>query len=392
MQGALVSPLDDSWRETLDGVARARGWPTTQEPARLSREVARLSAAYNEGFAGHAPLPARLAFSFVRDVPKTAGAVRELVGTGILHGAEGRPLRVLDLGAGLGASTWGLARALESAGVAVPIEATWVDDDGEALDVALSILRARSGADRSPPIHARTHLRGLERVLDGNQGRFDVILLGQVLSELSPGSHDRVARHTALIGALLDRALQPEGAIVIVEPALRDRTRHLHAVRDALLGSGMATVFAPCLHQKPCPALAHPRDWCHEDLEVDLPAWLVPIARGAGLRWQGLTFSYLVLRRDGRSLSDFVRAGARRVVSMPRLTKGKAEVFLCGGADGGWVRATRLDRDASDVNHAWVELRRGDLVTVDPALETAHPRIRKGARVEVAEPGRTVRR
>src|SRR3712207_8562489 len=67
-----------------------------------------------------------------------------------------------------------------------------------------------------------------------------------------------------------------------------------------LFRSGSATVFAPCLHAASCPMLAIETEWCHEDLAVDLPPWTVPLARAAGLRWQGLTFSYLVLRKDGR--------------------------------------------------------------------------------------------
>src|SRR5580700_2681488 len=87
-------------------------------------------------------------------------------------------------------------------------------------------------------------------------------------------------------------------------------TRHSHRVRDAVLSTpatappssrSPVTVFAPCLHAAPCPALARDSDWCHEDLDVDLPGWLVPVAKAAGLRHEGLTFSYLVLRgAEGR--------------------------------------------------------------------------------------------
>ena len=43
----LVQPLEDDWRDTLDAVARARGWPSSHEPSRLSAQVSRLSVAYN---------------------------------------------------------------------------------------------------------------------------------------------------------------------------------------------------------------------------------------------------------------------------------------------------------------------------------------------------------
>ena len=161
------------------------------------------------------------------------------------------------------------------------------------------------------------------------------MLAGQILSELDVGLQEaaRVDRHAALLAAWVELHLEPDGSLVVVEPALRDRTRHLHRVRDALLAAGV-TVFAPCLHASSCPALAIETNWCHEDLDVDLPAWLAPVARAAGLRREGLTFSYLVLRRDARRLANAVapapRATALRVVSGAVVSKGKREAFLCG--------------------------------------------------------------
>ncbi|MGA7124528.1 MAG: hypothetical protein WBY94_30780, partial [Polyangiaceae bacterium] len=113
---ALVRPLEDDWRDVLDAVARRRGWPTTREVARLAAKVADLSAAYNDPSVARAVVKdggaARLSFAFARDVPKGAAAVREAVATGAI-GLGRAPLRVLDIGAGLGATTWGLVRALE---------------------------------------------------------------------------------------------------------------------------------------------------------------------------------------------------------------------------------------------------------------------------------------
>ena len=139
-----------------------------------------------------------------------------------------------------------------------------------------------------------------------------------------------------------------------MEPALCERTRHLHAVRDGVLDARAASVFAPCLHAAPCPVLQVPGEWCHEDVAVDLPPWLEPVARAAGLRWQGLTFSYLVLRRPGeRTLAQLLPAspGARaRIISDPLVSKGKREHFVCGETGDGLAdraRVSRLDRDAT---------------------------------------------
>jgi ribosomal protein RSM22 (predicted rRNA methylase) len=387
----LVHALDESWREPLDDVARERGWPTTRDAVKLGARVAELSAAYNDPERARATVreagAARLGFAFARDVPKGAAAVRELVSTGQVRLTPGETLRVLDVGAGLGAMTWGLVRALAASGASGRVEAAWVDPDREALRLGEALLRRRSWE------------RGIELAVNtaaessaGLPGRaYDVVLVGNVLSELHVGASasDRVSRHVAFLRDLLDRA---ERALVVVEPALRDRTRHLHAVRDALVAGGGVEVFAPCLHAAPCPALERELDWCHEDLPVDLPAWLVPVARAAGLRREGLTFSYLVLKKSGPTLATLVARppGARlRVVSGPIPSKGKHEAFLCGefraGASGTIARArartARLDRDRSASNAAWDELRRGDVFVVEPAPDLDRPRVVAGTRV-----------
>jgi ribosomal protein RSM22 (predicted rRNA methylase) len=393
---SIVAALDETWRDALDGIARSRRWPTSHDVARLASKVAQLSAAYNDESArglsvlgdGEDTMAARLLFSFVRDVPKMAAAVRELVVSRILTLAESRPLRVLDLGAGLGASTWGLARALAASGNRGLIDATWVDPDRLALDVARNIAGTRAVVG-AVTISPKSVALPIEEGLARTTTTYDVVLLGQVLSELdrAEGPDRRVAKHVALVERIVTRMLASDGTVVIVEPALRERTRHLHRVRDALVAAGLSTVFAPCLHQAACPALRLETDWCHEDVDVDLPAWLVPIARGAGLRYQGLTFSYLVLRRDKKTLADAVaepRGGRVRVVSKKLATKGKSELFLCGELGvaasspspsslesppeylPNGARFTRLARDASAANAAWDTCVRGDLLRITP--------------------------
>lgn len=360
----LVRPLEADLRERLDVLGARNGLVTSAEPARLGAAVRALSDVYNRrgatdgqvASAGREHLGARLAFSFPRDVPKGAAAVRELVGTGLVR-LEGRPLRVLDLGAGLGAMTFGLARALAAAGEKGSIEVECVDADPRALELASAL--ARTTATEPVRIDARTTCAVAER--PPPKGPFDVVLVGQVLSELDEGApaDERQQRHGALLAALVD-TLAPTGSLVVVEPALRERARHLQTLRDAWVAA-RGPVFAPCLHAAPCPALAGPGDWCHEELATDLPSWLVPVARAAGLRWQGLSFSYLVLRPDGRTLRDLLPGARLRVVSDLLRTKGKSEVFVCGDLPGGpgRERIRRLDRHATAANRAWERLGRG---------------------------------
>lgn len=372
-----LGPLADDFEAVLDEVLRGRGTGPIADVAKMGPTVAEVSRVYNAGLAGslhRAPLDGRIAFSFARDVPKGAAAVRELVQAGLIDPSETRPLRVLDLGAGLGAITWGIARAVFPR----PVEALLVDDDDEVLAAASGIARtaAKLGAGEAK-LSIETRRASLGLGMKGMSEPADVVVLGQVLSELDGDrpADARVTAHAALAMDLLDRLVAENGALVIIEPALRERSRHLHAVRDLLAAKGR-TVFAPCLHAEPCPMLtAGPTEWCHDDLPVDLPPWLVPLARAAGLRFQGLTFAHLVLRRDRQTLREASSTPSGsgstaklhlRVVSDQLVSKGKVEIFGCTSA-GVRERLRRLDRDAPPRNESdpWTSLVRGDVVTVD---------------------------
>jgi SAM-dependent methyltransferase len=364
--------LDDAWLDCLDEVAAATGL----DVPRIADEVRALSEAYNSGAFARArtkgALAARLAFFFGRDLPKSGAAVRELLAHRKLAMPEGRALRVLDIGTGLGASTWGLARALSVTGAEGTVAATFVDEDEAALRIARVLADARR-AEGAVKVE----------VDDVRAGVYDVVLVGQSLGEMIPNGHeDEQAR---FLGGLIDRSLAPDGSLVVIEPALRERTRRLHRVRDLLVARGGVTVFAPCLHARPCPALADESAWCHEDLPIDLPPRLATLARAAGLRWQGLTFSYLVLRKDGATLRDAIGAAhSYRVVSLPIVTKGKRELWLC--ADGVRRKLARLDRDrpAARATDAWANAERGDVLVLDEEPAKEATRLTRGVGVRRA--------
>jgi len=376
MIGRLPEPLDASWLDTLREVGkRMRLAPF--EDHRLPQHVTAMASVYNDdrlaGLRGSRDqLAARLHFWFPRDVPKVAGAVRELVAMGRLTGA----LKVLDLGAGLGASHRGLARALPSGS----LDVLAVDADREALRVAELIAEQRP-REGDVELRVRTEARS---VTDrAPRGRFDVVLLGQVLSELDldRSEDERVEQHAERIATLARESLEPNGVVVIVEPALRTRTRHLQRIRGAAIAKGLS-VIAPCLHHGRCPLLGREGDWCHEDLPVDLPEFLVPLAKRAGLRWEGLTYSYLLLARTPPRLVDLLGTASRRerAVSGLLVSKGKREIVMCGdplrsevpdddplGPHG--ARIGRLDRARSEENERFDSLGRGDVVTVGPLDE-----------------------
>lgn len=316
-------------------------------------------------------LAARAVFFTVADAMKVAVPLAELVGRGAIP--PRRPLRIVDVGAGCGAMSLGLVEHLvsDTRGDAA-FQITAIDRDVDALRIAGAAVRDL--AERRE-IDVSITTRAAD-VKDTSLPACDLVVMGTVLNELSPDE--------AL--ALVERALAaipPDGAVILIEPALRDTARNLHALRDAVLAKGAAHVFAPCTRRgAPCPMLANPDDWCHEDRAVELPPRTAELARLTGLRDAGMKFSYLVLRHDGAPLVE--APNAWRVVSAQRPAKGKLELFGC--SDAGRVPLRLLKRNRADVNRAFERARRGDVLVTPAVADSERVEITRDTPVERVEP------
>lgn len=376
-----IPALDEAFVEHVATVSRTELGLDHLSGPRLVDGVAAVSRRYTLERAELAELQgdarllsARLQFFLPRDLLKLHGPLSELASVAAL---PRKPRwRVLDLGAGVGATSLGVARFAAVSGSAEALDVTAVDVDGEALE----LFRALTSDLRtlpSVPIKLQTQVGDLSNWPRAG-GPYDLIILGLVLNELR-GKHE-----DALIE--LSRHLDPEGALIIIEPALRETSRALHAVRDALAARNAAPyVFAPCLRDAACPMLARPRDFCHERLPCDLPASLAAIASGAGLRERDLTYSYLTLTPKKRSLRELgTESGTLfRAVSGQLESKGKTEVWLCG--EHAAPRAQRLNRQRTDENAALELAERGCIIRVSNAEPPSAGGLQRiGKTVEVA--------
>lgn len=324
-----------------------------------------------------ADLAARAVFFTVADAMKVAIPLAELVGRGALPAR--RPLRIVDIGAGCGAMSLGIVASLASDATGDgSFSIVAIDRDVDALRIAASALR-QVGEARGIPVGITTRAADVQTT---DVPRADLVVIGSVLNELS---------HEAR-GALVRRALaaiESDGSVIIVEPALRETSRALHELRDDILRAGAASVFAPCTRRgAPCPALARAEDWCHEDRPVTLPPRTAELARLTHLRDSGLKFSYLVLRHSAQGLVD--AAPAWRVVSAPMPGKGKLELYGC--SDAGRVPLRLLKRNRSEANRAFERAHRGD-VLIGPAAPDSDPHstrveIERDTHVERVEPAR----
>jgi SAM-dependent methyltransferase len=227
-----------------------------------------------------------------------------------------RAPRILDVGSGPGAAALAALDALGG-------EATCFDASEAALAEARELGVAR--AVRKLPSEP-----------------FDLVLAANVLCELDDP--------LALLRKL-------SGTVVVVEPALRETGRALLRVRDTLLAEGWSAL-APCLTQKPCPALASPKDWCTAEARWTPPSYFRKLAAATGLRAdEMISFAPLIVSRAPPLRPP---VDTWRVVGDPPPEKGKKRVWIC--SDEGRVPLVRLDRHAAPANAAFDELRRGDLV------------------------------
>ncbi|MDB4990319.1 MAG: hypothetical protein JWN04_5497 [Myxococcaceae bacterium] len=304
-------------------------------------------------------LLARAGFFWPRDLVKVFGPLDELARVQLTPRKD--TLRVLDVGAGLGATSFGLARWLRARALPVSkLHVVALEQNATALKGFSSFVRALGELpDEFVPIELEPRASDLRSTRFS--GDFDIVLFGFVLNELylELPAADRIAKRVELLQQASSR-LGEGGSIIVLEPALKDTTRELMQLRDALAATHAAPfVMAPCLHERACPMLASERDWCHQELAYALPKPLADIAKAASLRYEGLRYASLVLANQPRPHQ--APQPLYRIVSDRLVSKGKLELIGCGPS---YQRFTRLDRHESEANEAFGTAQRGAVLAI----------------------------
>ena len=375
----MVWIVPDELEEVVHAAARAALGDAPLATAALTRAIIDRSRRYTSERDRPATdrtgdLAARAMFFTVADAMKIAVPLGELSHRGALPAA--RPLRIVDLGAGCGAMSLGAIAALP-AGAGSRLEILAIDRDGAALAIARTAICA---------LAERRGVAAAVATRDADARRAalpaaDLVVMGTLLNELDPA--DRLGLVERALAAIGD-----DGAVIIIEPALRDTARALHELRDTVLRAGHGHVFAPCTRTlAPCSALADPADWCHEDRALRLPRRTAELARLTHLRDGGMKFAYLVLRRRPLALVDAPLAW--RVVSAPMPAKGKLELIGC--SDRGRVALRLLRRHRAPHHRGFDAADRGDVLVIDAEPGDDRVEITAGTTVEriaPAGPGR----
>ncbi len=276
-------------------------------------------------------------------------------------------IKILDLGSGPGTAALACSAFLKDRRAFI----TGVDQNGEILKDA----RALFSAAKNPNHKFETITESIRPSFIGGrlrEKRFNLIVAANILNEIGPA-----AEQQALCQTLIDRHLEDDGILIVIDPALQNTTRALMEVRDNL----NAEILSPCTHQKPCPMFAHNRrDWCHFYLEWNCPEIIRKVDRLLEIRHDYLKMAYLILQKK-RSASETEKDSTLwRVVSSPLSSKGKCEFVLCG--EGRLRRICRLDRDQSDKNRSFGGIKRGDVLKVS----FSHDRIGRNDSLSVEVP------
>ena len=218
---------------------------------------------------------------------------------------------------------------------------------------------------------------------------FDLVIMANSLNEIYVDAQDSIEMRTGLVTEALS-ALAPDGTLMIVEPALRETSRALLQIRDRLVHERRCTVYSPCLHENGCPALVSPTDWCHEERAWEPPPIIRQIDLEVGFVKDALKFSYLLLRKDGKTITDR-RPDVYRVVSELRVMKGEKRAWLCN--EQGRQEVGRQDRLVSPENAAFDNWHRGAIVQIEKIVHKQRGgkvstlgRIEQGAAVKIVHP------
>lgn len=384
------------WAAPVPGVGRA---PEIDE---VAEQVLDLSDVYTVDRANlltadlREHLAAKTFYYMCSDAPKVWCVLEEVHRRATARGGVANaswptndPLRVIDLGAGVGATSAGFllsldARAILASAKDIEVELTGIDTDAAALavwraavtkaaEIAGVRVRLRSSiadALTLPPEISQTSARSPTT---------PIVLAQGVMNELF---HEQADAPAATSRAEWLARLAEGSLVIAIEPALRETTRPLMAARDILARRNDIALLAPCPHRSACPMLPMERDWCHEVRPIEPTPHVARVQALTRRRDVRTKFSFLALapasaianisatqsHEPQSSASAPTLSG--RLVSDTLNSKGKAERLICSSA-GELVRLRLLDRERTESNAFFADATRGNRVEVIGTMNSA---------------------
>ncbi|MBL8152244.1 MAG: methyltransferase domain-containing protein [Blastocatellia bacterium] len=284
---------------------------------------------------------------------------------------EKQQLTVLDLGSGPGTATLGLVMFLLKFPVTKKIKFVAVDMSEKSLQDCKWLVEKLSSYSNIEveveviKLDLEKQIDRLSRLIYGKE--FDLIVAANLINELFKQSRDPITERRKWLSMHILPLLEKDGSLFLIEPALKSTTQALMDLRDKLLSEDKMSIYSPCPSSLPCPMLkTSEKDWCHSVTDWKRPSIVAQLDRIVGNRKEMLKFSYLILRRDGKNLSDIIakkHISSWRLVSEKHNEKGKSLIYGCNGED--YYPIVRLKREISPQNLSFNDLERGQLAVFE---------------------------
>lgn len=267
------------------------------------------------------------------------------------------PFRAVEFGAGPATASCGVLAGEAFAPLGLPKNGNFalIEQDRGTLKLGERFFETYRQHLKMPAYSTRP----FHRKLDLKQGwlppsapSFHLWIMSFVLNEF----HEPPQVLAATLLESWKKHLEPEGLVILIEPALRLQSRRLLEIRKSLLSLDLDQEFQvllPCLGHQACGALADAEDWCHEEVSWWRPPYLKLLDEMTGLDRKTLPFSYLVIARSKRSRKELLpqlrgSESIHRLVS-PAFSVGQdLEFFTCGTLDG--KRRSRLRKSNQEIS------------------------------------------
>ncbi len=198
-------------------------------------------------------------------------------------------------------------------------------------------------------------------------GNFDLIILGHCLEEIFPANQANwKERQDKFISYLLDR-LTPQGHLLIVDSSHLESNRRILELRDVLVQRGVP-VQAPCVWRGECPALKAKDSPCYAQREFEKPTLIKEIQRATSINLGSLKMTYIIFRSPKAQWPQTANKKLYRIISPPVDSFQGKRYYVCG-TDGKKNLGSHLPEHPAE-SRAFEYLRRGELISVEGALET----------------------
>jgi len=344
-----AATLPQSYENLIRAALKKRGY-SLDEPARLADAVLKLSDFYLENPSAQTPWDeawaqvASLVYFFPLNYSRNALVARECERLGFFDGISS----AVDDGAGMGSAVHAFKDRLPSI-------------DWLARDISEESLRLLNELSENA---IKTDL--VSGSVRSRSGR-ELLVASYVFTELKD----------------IPREWLDYEALIIIEPSTREDARRLQAERPRLIEAGFS-LWAPCPHQEGCPLLVSERDWCHDRVHFQAPAWFSSIEKLLPIKNRTLSFSYLAARKTPSPLSQLTgESQIARLVGDTLDEKGKSRQSLCRSSEREFL-AWFPQRFKTKTD---LEMSRGSLVRLAPGLEKKQQEVRLKEPDQVVELG-----